>query len=74
MTVIPDPNGETEDALETVERGTVYSGSHDSLSCDVSLDGRFVSAQEESYYLQLLSPTSWETIPHSKYVNYNPSK
>ena len=24
VTVIPDPNGETEDALETVERGTVY--------------------------------------------------
>ena len=25
-------------------------------------------SQEEAYYLQLLSPTSWETIPHSKYV------
>ncbi|XP_019849049.1 PREDICTED: cleavage and polyadenylation specificity factor subunit 1-like [Amphimedon queenslandica] len=50
VTVIPDPNGETEDALETVER-----------------DGRFVYSQEETYYLQLLSPTSWETIPHSKY-------
>ena len=35
VTFIPDPNGETEDTLETIERGRQYRVIVTRLSCDV---------------------------------------